>query len=473
VIHLLEGDTPSELQIGTHSISSSQVNWSATSDVAWMDPMNGSGQTPDPLYVSFETGALTPGIYSGILTIQSPNHQEEVAVSLTVYERRMEVSPGSLDFGQCLVGSTTEQTYVIYNPMELGQQIAVSSDNPYFVPSETDLYCDAHHSVTVTVSFVSQRLGADTGTFTLTPAGKSSSPTTIMVAGEGVLQEQLGDTITFDPPTRLGESINISTYTEKNFRFSVAGFIQHIDTGVSYAPDNGSAHLCIIVPGGTPIITNMLGSVFDAIRVDLAEGTSFPSYRHHISFVGTKPDGSKVTTRFVTDGVAGGFGGVTVFEKFEFPATFTNLISLEISPVASVDNLVLNATRGQFPVAQYVAWQNHHFPAKSARTGIDEDFDGDGQSNREEFIAGTDPVSPSSFFQVAPANELTNGSVISWESVTGRVYSVWWKNCLGKSFQPLETGISYPQNSYTDMVHSAEGCGFYKIDVELDPATSD
>ncbi len=100
------------------------------------------------------------------------------------------------------------------------------------------------------------------------------------------------------------------------------------------------------------------------------------------------------------------------------------------------------------------------------------DADGDGLNNLGEYIAGMNPTNEGSSFMVQTADSMTNGTfVISWESVTGRVYSVYWKNCMTNGYQALQTDIRYPQSSYTDNVHNAEECGFYTIDVELDASS--
>lgn len=96
------------------------------------------------------------------------------------------------------------------------------------------------------------------------------------------------------------------------------------------------------------------------------------------------------------------------------------------------------------------------------------DSDGDGQGNLEEFIAGMDPTNAWSYFMIHSADTPTNGFVIHWDAVTGRVYTVHWKGTMTNAFQPLETDIHYPQSSYTDSVHQVEDRGFYSIDVELD-----
>ncbi len=115
------------------------------------------------------------------------------------------------------------------------------------------------------------------------------------------------------------------------------------------------------------------------------------------------------------------------------------------------------------------SWETEFFGSLGCDAACD--ADGDGLNNQGEFIAGTNPTNSESCFKVNTGKAVDGSAfVLTWDSVTGRVYSVYWKDCLGKSFQPLETGIQYPQNSYTDTVHSAEGCGYYQVDVELDPS---
>ena len=97
------------------------------------------------------------------------------------------------------------------------------------------------------------------------------------------------------------------------------------------------------------------------------------------------------------------------------------------------------------------------------------DSDGDHMNDRGEIIAGTDPLDPESYFQVTTDTNdgLPPRIIINWEAVTGRVYNVLWTPSLSEPFQPLETGIQYPQSSYTDTVHTVESFGFYRVVVML------
>lgn len=78
------------------------------------------------------------------------------------------------------------------------------------------------------------------------------------------------------------------------------------------------------------------------------------------------------------------------------------------------------------------------------------DFDGDGMSNEDEVLAGTDPVDGDSrltMFSVQPGG---SGVTLRWFSALGRTYSVQRTTNLRDGFTPLATGIpaTPPVNSF-------------------------
>ncbi len=91
--------------------------------------------------------------------------------------------------------------------------------------------------------------------------------------------------------------------------------------------------------------------------------------------------------------------------------------------------------------------------------------DSDMFDNLQEFIAGTDPTNGASYFQVT--NWSADAARLEWTSVSSRLYTVWWSTNLLSGFQPLEPAVTYPGNSFTDTVHSANAAGYYKVKVEL------
>lgn len=89
------------------------------------------------------------------------------------------------------------------------------------------------------------------------------------------------------------------------------------------------------------------------------------------------------------------------------------------------------------------------------------DADRDGIDNQREVLAGSNPLDAQSRFELRQTSRYT----LSWDAVEGRVYTIEWTPSLTESFQTLESGIIWPQNSWTDTVHAVETKGYYRITV--------
>lgn len=106
-------------------------------------------------------------------------------------------------------------------------------------------------------------------------------------------------------------------------------------------------------------------------------------------------------------------------------------------------------------------WENTCF-GSLAQNGID-DPDNDLFSNLEESICGTHPTNGLSYFAI----EGLQVPSISWTSVTGRTYSVYWTDDLQHPFTQIAWGIVSPQNSFSDPLHSTNSCNYYYIAAEM------
>ncbi len=84
----------------------------------------------------------------------------------------------------------------------------------------------------------------------------------------------------------------------------------------------------------------------------------------------------------------------------------------------------------------------------------------------EAYIAGLDPANPAARFALSDLQTVLSENVLTWPSVSGRVYTVYWASNLLHGFQTLET--DFAAGTFTDLTHGAEGQGFYKIDVRVE-----
>jgi len=86
----------------------------------------------------------------------------------------------------------------------------------------------------------------------------------------------------------------------------------------------------------------------------------------------------------------------------------------------------------------------------------------------ETYIAGIDPTDPNAFFEVESL-VVDSEVIFNWTSVTDRVYSVYGTTNLVDGFQPVETNLFYPRNSWTGQIDGATSASFYQLKVELSP----
>jgi len=88
------------------------------------------------------------------------------------------------------------------------------------------------------------------------------------------------------------------------------------------------------------------------------------------------------------------------------------------------------------------------------------DTDGDGLSDGQEILAGTDPSSAASALKFTSVQQNTNGTVtLTWQSATGAVYRVNRALDLSRdNYTTLTNGLpaTPPLNIFTDTVNTNE-----------------
>ncbi len=105
-------------------------------------------------------------------------------------------------------------------------------------------------------------------------------------------------------------------------------------------------------------------------------------------------------------------------------------------------------------------WEMAHFQSLEQ---AEADWDFDGQSNLEEYIADSNPTNAASQFVV----EGYDVGTLSWTAITGRTYSVYWTDSLTNRFVRIASGLT--TGSYTDHARAGTpGPHYYCIEVELE-----
>jgi len=94
-----------------------------------------------------------------------------------------------------------------------------------------------------------------------------------------------------------------------------------------------------------------------------------------------------------------------------------------------------------------------------------DDADGDGFTNLQEFLTGTDPKDPASFFhlQISAAVSNTQNVVLSWPAVPGKSYQVQYKNDLNDPLWLNLGGAIVAASSGSLAIPAAQPVVYYRV----------
>jgi hypothetical protein len=93
-----------------------------------------------------------------------------------------------------------------------------------------------------------------------------------------------------------------------------------------------------------------------------------------------------------------------------------------------------------------------------------DDADGDGASNLQEYLAGTDPTNPNSVFRLSAAVTANSTVTLTWPAVSGKSYQIQYKTNLNDPVwltAPGNVSVTGSQGSY--LAPAAPPSSFYRV----------
>jgi hypothetical protein len=148
--------------------------------------------------------------------------------------------------------------------------------------------------------------------------------------------------------------------------------------------------------------------------------------------------------------------------------TSTSQLTVTVSPVYAID--LADSNSNGLPDW----WELLHFGSTTGANPATDD-DGDGVTNFQEWIAGTNPTNPSdklaiTSFTMDPAS---GQPVLGWPSAFGRLYDIEYTENLQLPFANAQSDLpaSPPFNVWQDTAPRAPNSGFYRLKVRLNLQT--
>jgi hypothetical protein len=90
------------------------------------------------------------------------------------------------------------------------------------------------------------------------------------------------------------------------------------------------------------------------------------------------------------------------------------------------------------------AWEVQYFGGTATANGAASfDADGDGMTNQEEYLAGTNPIDSASKLQLVISSVTPSGATLQFQTATGRLYTVEYSDTLA----PGSWSILAPANN--------------------------
>jgi hypothetical protein len=296
---------------------------------------------------------------------------------------------------------------------------------------------------------------------------------------------------TFGIPSGLGTILGIKanrTYNVRNIAACLGPNNEYADRRDKFLWDNNgitgasilSSGIYVSLPGVPSTDAAWETNPFEPQYLKLYDVTAPPA-------VGSAPSVTppytvpNSTTKFTANGTAT-ISWATVADSEGLVPTYRVSVKNALGVEVSTQDVSSNSASltGLAPGDSYtftVTALNPNDPSKTSPTSSPSpslrslsstgDDDGDGQTNADELISGTDPLNPSSRFQIESIGSTIDGIKLKWTPVLGRKYTVEAREDLSSGdWLPIPTATDLTNDTYTDSVISPFR-KFYRLKVQV------
>jgi len=161
--------------------------------------------------------------------------------------------------------------------------------------------------------------------------------------------------------------------------------------------------------------------------------------------------------------------GEAIYRLFADETRVVADIDTNNNTTAFAVNLLLDSDGDGIPDSWMMSFFGHSTGLAGDKSRAQDDADGDGLTNFEEFLAGTSPIDRLSYLRLTSiTGGGSNGVQIAWGSVANKLYTVQRSTSLNAGFTNLTEHIlsTPPENIYIDSSGTNVQTLFYRIKVE-------